>query len=110
MEDEVLLRWATADELRAAGFSVIEAGTAEEAVGVMRTSVKLDVLLTDIRLPGPMDGMALADFVRAARPGIKIVVASGQIPDAPSSVDAFLSKPYDFAYLARRIRALLEEE
>ncbi len=108
VEDEVLLRWATADELRAAGFSVIEAGTAEEAVTVVHSPVKLDVLLTDIRLPGPMDGMALAGFVRTARPGIKIVVASGHAPEQPRLVDAFLGKPYDFTRLTRRIRELLE--
>lgn len=109
VEDEVLVRLATAEELREAGFVVIEAGTAREAMTVVDSSVRLDLLITDIRLPGPMDGMDLAGLAHRARPGLKIIVASAHIPDwpAPNFVDGFVGKPFDVARVIRRVRELL---
>ena len=109
VEDEVLVRLATADELRAEGFTVIEAGTATEAMAVVQSSVRLDLLITDIRLPGTMDGVALAGLARKARPALKIIVASAYVPDWPAAtyIDAFLGKPCDVARVVRRIRELL---
>lgn len=109
VEDEVLLRLATAEELRAEGFTVIEAGTAAEAMAVVSSSVRLDLLMTDIRLPGPTDGIALAKSARAARPAMKIILASGHLPEWPvqTIVDGFLGKPFDMARVVRRIRELL---
>jgi DNA-binding NtrC family response regulator len=109
VEDEALLRLATTDELRAADFTVIEARTAAKAMAVAHGSTSLDVLMTDIRLPGPMNGLDLAERVRAARPGIRIVVASGHPLDSPvpNVVDAFFGKPYDVERVAKRIRELL---
>jgi CheY-like chemotaxis protein len=109
VEDDVLLRLATAEEMRAAGLTIIEAGTASEAMTVLSSSMRLDLLLTDIRLPGGMDGMELAGFVRQKRPQMKVMVASGHLPDwpTPNFVDAFVGKPYDVARLIRRIRELL---
>ena len=109
VEDEVLLRWATADDMREAGFTVIEAGTVGEAVAVLQSPVRLDALITDVRLPGSMDGMDLAALAHKARPALKIVVASAHTPDwpLPNFVDAFFDNPYEVARVIRRVRELL---
>lgn len=111
VEDEILLRLATADAMREAGFAVMEAGTAPEAMAIMHSSGQIDVLMTDIRLPGPMDGVALAEKARAARPAMKVVVAAAQAPGWPARkfVDAFFDKPYDVARVVWRLRELLAE-
>jgi CheY-like chemotaxis protein len=109
VEDEPLLRLATVETLRKAGFAVIEVATAAEAMTVVQGRAPLDILMTDIRLPGPMDGLSLAVKLRAARPEIGIVVASGHGLDSsvPDVVDVFFRKPYDFERVARRMRELL---
>ncbi len=109
VEDEVLLRLAAAEEMREAGFVVIEAGSVPEAMAVVQSSVRLDALITDIRLPGDMDGVDLAGLVRKLRPTLKILVASAYAPDWPhiNFVDAFVGKPYDVARVVRRVRELL---
>jgi CheY-like chemotaxis protein len=68
VEDEVLVREWVADEFRALGFHVLEAGDATEALLVLTERRPIDVLLTDIRMPGKMDGVALAKTVHAIRP------------------------------------------
>src|SRR3954454_10371564 len=76
VDDEVLVRMLIADELRAAGYGVIETDSAEEALAVLRSGVKPDLLVTDIRMPGAYDGLELARIVHNAHPDMKIVVVS----------------------------------
>jgi len=106
-EDEVLVRMMIADELRASGFRVVEASNADEALVVLQSSCSVDLVLTDIRMPGSMDGLALAQLVRSKWPGIKVIFASGQ-PRQPDMVaDAFFSKPYQPERVVDRIREIL---
>ena len=97
VEDEPLLRYALASELDAAGFQVLEAGNTAEAETVLAAGAPVDVLVTDVQMPGPRDGMVLAQMVRAQWPETKVIIASGRPP--PQSVstvaDAFYPKPYD---------------
>src|SRR5437870_1162727 len=80
VEDEVLVRLMIADELRRQGLDVVEACTADEAISVLQSSVKVNLLLTDIQMPGQLDGLALAALVHRGFPRIKVVVASGYRP------------------------------
>jgi len=109
VEDEVLLRVMMADELRSNGLSVIEAANADEALTVLRSSAPVDLLFTDIRMPGSMDGLALAALMRAIKPELKIIVASGQSPRSLSRdiADEFFDKPYNAATVVKRITELL---
>ena len=98
-----------AEELRAKGFVVVEAANSDEARAILQTSAPISVVMTDVRMPGSMDGLGLAQWVRAARPDLKIVIASAHVPAAASSpdiADAFFLKPYDIDQLVDRIRAL----
>jgi CheY-like chemotaxis protein len=109
VEDEILIRLMIAEELRADGFAVIEAVSADEAEAVLHSTASIDLLFTDVRMPGRMNGVALAERARSLRPDLKIIVTSGQAPDWSSSqsIDAFFRKPYDVAQVLERIRDLM---
>jgi len=99
VEDEVMISSLVADSLLEHGFAVHEAVTADEALRYMDAGGPVDVLFTDVNLPGGMDGAELAARVRARRPDVPVVYASGRYgkPDfnglVPRSV--FVEKPYD---------------
>jgi CheY-like chemotaxis protein len=94
VEDEPLLREMIAFEFELSGFEVIDAGSAEEALQRLSHMPSLDLLFTDIRLPG-MDGWSLATQVRAQRPDAPVIYASGNAERRellPRS--EFIPKPY----------------
>ncbi|MET0431671.1 MAG: response regulator [Hyphomicrobium sp.] len=108
MEDEVLIRLHLAEELRDAGYTVIEAASGDEAVTLLSSLSDIGLVLTDIRMPGIVDGLALAQWTRAKFPAIKIVVVSTEIkPGSQPVFDASLSKPVRFADLMSTVRQLL---
>ncbi|AHB49377.1 transcriptional regulator [Hyphomicrobium nitrativorans NL23] len=108
VEDEPLLRYALASELDAAGFQVLEAGSTAEAEIVLAAGAPVDVLITDVQMPGPRDGMVLARMVRAQWPETKVIVASGRPPPRCVSkvADAFYPKPYDLGRIIDYIETL----
>jgi CheY-like chemotaxis protein len=110
VEDEVLIRMMIADKLREAGHTVIEASNADEALEVLRhSSIGVRVVLSDIQMPGAMDGVGLAREVRSRYPVIKIVLTSGHLagPDYAEH-DGFFSKPCDLATIISHIKTLLD--
>lgn len=110
VEDEVLIRMMMATELRAAGFAVLEAANADEALKVLRSSEPVDLMVTDIRMPGTMDGIRLAASVRGMWESIKIIIASAHTPEWPVAVicDAFIGKPFTPDRLIERVRQVLK--
>lgn len=96
-------------ELRQGGFQVREACNTDEAETVLETGATVNLMVTDIEMPGERDGIALAKSVRAFHPSIRVIVASGTVPDSSIATvaDAFFGKPYDIDRLVQRIRALL---
>jgi CheY-like chemotaxis protein len=111
VEDEVLVRLMIAEELRSAGFQVIEASDADEALAVLANIADVSVIFSDIRMPGSMDGLELAKKVRADFPKIRIVLASGNLA-AVASVDhdGFFLKPYEADEIINLIKTLLDQE
>ena len=112
VEDEVLLRLSIAAYLRDCGYKVIEAADADEAVLVVKQpDLDIDVLFTDVEMAGDMDGFGLAQWTRANRPGLDVILTGG----APSAVNAAatlcedgpLPKPYEPQLVLDRIRRLL---
>jgi CheY-like chemotaxis protein len=109
-EDDVILRSVVAQQLREEGYSVVEASNAEEVLVVLRTGVRVDLLFTDVGMPGTLDGIGLARLVRAEFPDVKVVIASGNVArEVGVAVDGFFSKPYHVPQLLGHIRALLPE-
>jgi CheY-like chemotaxis protein len=93
VEDEHMVRDMIVHELQMAGFEVLEAASAEDAL-TMVPADRLDLLFTDIRLPG-MDGWQLAENIRGRHTQIPIIYASGYVDRvAPLSRSKFLQKPY----------------
>jgi len=99
VEDEVLISNLVADVLSASGFLVYEVTTADEALEYIDSGAAIDVLFTDVNLPGGMNGAELATRARQMRPEMPIVYASGRYklseiaPLVPRSL--FMAKPYD---------------
>ena len=110
VEDEALTRLMLADELRNQGLQVLEASNADEALTVLQSSLPVHLLFTDIRMPGEMDGVALAKFAHARFPRIKSIIGSSGKPESIDDfADAFLAKPYDLRELIKQVRRLLSE-
>ncbi|BCP54829.1 response regulator [Kaistia sp. 32K] len=89
---------ATADEFSDAGFTVLEAANADQAIKLLETHPEITILFTDIDMPGSMDGIRLAHAVRERWPPVKLVLVSGHQspkPDLLPSECAFFTKPYD---------------
>jgi CheY-like chemotaxis protein len=99
VEDETLISHLVADWLNERGFSVHEAATGDEALHYINRGGPVDVMFTDVNLPGSINGAELAERVRAKRPELPIVYSSGRVtsdqiaPLVPRSV--FVPKPYD---------------
>jgi CheY-like chemotaxis protein len=114
VEDEVLVRMNVAGYLRERGYHVIEAKTADEAVLVLGTQTKIDMVFSDIVMPGSMDGFALSRWLHRVQPQIKILLTSAIVRPAEIagqlSLDetALLPKPYEPNELLRRIERLME--
>jgi CheY-like chemotaxis protein len=109
VEDEFLLRLDSAEPIENAGFDVIQAANADEAIAILQARPDIHVVFTDIQMPGSMDGLKLARFVRDRWPPIKIVATSGRVTvdddDLPDG-SVFLPKPYRGAQVVATLRQL----
>lgn len=111
VEDEVLVRMDMAWQLRSDGMAVIEATNADEAMAVLDSGAPIELMVTDVRMPGTIDGLGLSRLVRARFPQMKVVVVSGDdltLSGNGQVADAFVRKPHDAGDLTRLIRKLLE--
>jgi CheY-like chemotaxis protein len=110
VEDESLLRMDAAEMIGAAGFEVIEAANADQAIEVLEARRDITVVFTDIQMPGSMDGLKLARAVRGRWPPIKIIATSGRPhfseTDLPEG-GRFLPKPYSPAEVTGVLRELM---
>ena len=97
VEDEPLLMMNAVDMIANMGFEIIEARNADEAIAVLESRSDVHLVFTDIHMPGTMNGLNLAHFVRNRWPPVKIIATSGKArlaeDDLPSG-GMFLSKPY----------------
>jgi CheY-like chemotaxis protein len=109
VEDEFLIRMHAAEMIEEAGFDVVEASNADEAVAILETRLDIAVVFTDIQMPGSMDGLKLAKAVRDRWPPIHIVATSGLVDvrtDELPEGGRFLSKPYSPAQIVGTLREL----
>lgn len=109
VEDEPLVLDMISQELMDQGFFVLEADTAEAALSIIESGQSVDVLFTDIRLPGEMDGWRLAATVRESKPQLPIIYATGYTVERAAQVpgSVFLKKPYRPSAIADTIRHLI---
>ena len=109
VEDEFLVRMNAVSLLEEAGFGVLQAGTADEAIAILEARVDIRIVFTDINMPGSMDGLRLAHAIRNRWPPIELVLTSGLMrvrnEDIPER-GLFLRKPYEPGELIRTVRSL----
>ena len=110
VEDEILVRLTAVFLLEEAGFATLEAGSADEAIKLLEARKDIQVVFTDINMPGSMDGLRLAHAIRHRWPPVQLVLTSGRLrlrnEDLPER-GIFLSKPYGGAELVHTVRGLL---
>ena len=107
VEDDVILRYALAHWLRE-GHEVLEAATADEALAILASIVTVDIVVTDVQMPGSMNGLDLTTYIRESFPSLPVIVVSGNpIPKDYTGASAFFQKPYDFGRIAAHIGTLL---
>jgi CheY-like chemotaxis protein len=109
VEDEYLVRLYAADVIDQAGFDVVQANNADEAMEVLQERGDIALVFTDIDMPGSMDGLKLAAAVRDRWPPIELILTSGKYnPDDDCIPDRghFLPKPYHANSLANAVRHL----
>jgi DNA-binding response OmpR family regulator len=110
VEDNDRIRGAEAEALSSCGYDVLTAANASEALNLLASS-RVGVLVTDIRLPGRVDGIALARSVKQRWPDIKIVIVGGDVDQFDPSdlypiVDDMLQKPFKIEELQERVANL----
>lgn len=96
VEDEFFVRADIADQLRSAGFQVLEAESGESALHFASNGHGVDIVFTDIRLGGALNGWDIGEAFRSTRPEIGVIYASGASIDPPREVrgSRFFAKPY----------------
>jgi two-component system, response regulator PdtaR len=109
VEDDAMMRTKLAEELQDAGYLVIEASDGTEALEILTVRRDVKIVISDIRMPGPIDGVELCRRVRSSYPGIKVVLSSGEPNVAESTAhDGFFLKPYRVAWIIRHIRSFTD--
>jgi CheY-like chemotaxis protein len=109
VEDDFLIRMNAAEMIADAGFDVVEAASADEAIAILEDRLDITIVFTDIQMPGSMDGLKLAAAIRGRWPPIKIIATSGLVDvrqdDLPEG-GRFLPKPYSPEQIVRTLREL----
>ncbi len=109
VEDEPLIRFNLVDFFEDAGFAVFEAEHAEAAIAVLRGDATIRVVITDVDMPGSMDGLKLAHYIRDRYPPTMLFVTSGAVRLTAEDMPAdtyFLPKPFDPHGLLQTIERL----
>ncbi len=112
VEDEVMVRMPIAEYLRDCGYNVVEASDASEAMATMQTDAAVNLVFTDVRMPGKMDGIGLAEWFRSNHPEVPVLLTSGYNGgrvggQGQGFAPRFIEKPYSQTQVAQRIAALL---
>ena len=112
VEDEVFIRFDVADMLRDDGFEVIEACDAKQALDALNSGARIDLVFSDVHMPGAMNGLGLASHILENHPGLPVILTSGamltlETAALPSALLPVEPKPYDFKALLTRIHGAL---
>jgi len=109
VEDDPLISMSTADMIEEAGYEVVEAANADEAIRVLEARADISVVFTDVYMPGSMNGLRLAAFIRSRWPPIHLIVTSAyfdsQYGDLPERGE-FFAKPYVYEEVIATIERL----
>jgi CheY-like chemotaxis protein len=107
VEDELLIRLPLSDELRGAGYDVIEAFNADEAVAILRLLVRIDLIISDVRMPGALDGIGLLGVIRERYAALPVIIMSGHLEPSlalTQGANRFLHKPFTPAMMLTAVQ------
>ncbi len=116
VDDESVIRFVTAQALRDHGFQVTEAANGDEALALFKEPDDFDILFTDVKMPGKIDGLELASMIRHLDPDIPILIASGFALNIKrrlgtvSSPVIFIEKPYNLEKLVQTVTGLVAQK
>jgi len=110
VEDNVALRFTLSEWLRICGYTVYEAATADEAVTVLGSPIAVDFVVTDVDMPGSMNGLGLVEYIKHKVAGVDVAVVSGNYPKQQITPDeiVFFKKPYDLQAISSHIAKTLK--
>jgi PAS domain S-box-containing protein len=114
VDDEPTVRMLITDILEELGFTAIEAGDSAAGLKILQSDVRIDLLVTDVGLPGGMNGRQMADAGRVSRPDLKVLFITGYAENAAVGNGqlapgmAVLTKPFPMETMAARIRSMIE--
>ncbi|HEY2707900.1 MAG TPA: PAS domain S-box protein [Caulobacteraceae bacterium] len=113
VDDEPTVRMLIADTLAELGYQAIEAGDAASGLRVLESDARIDLLITDVGLPGSMNGKQMTDLARQTRPDLKVLFVTGYAENATISSSEVgmhvLSKPFAMDKLAARIKTIIDD-
>lgn len=110
VEDNAIVRMGALDLVVSAGYEALEAADADQAIAILEERADIDLVFTDVQMPGTMDGIKLAHYIRDRWPPVKILVASGAAIIAESNLPGgsiFFSKPYEDGAIVQAMARLL---
>lgn len=116
IDDEPSIRMLISEVLAEGGYAAIEVGDGPAGLRILQSNARIDLLITDVGLPGGMNGRQVADAARVLRPGLKVLFITGYAENAVIShkhMDAgmyLLTKPFPMETLERRLREILESD
>ncbi|RST81039.1 response regulator [Aquibium carbonis] len=113
VEDNTIIRMGAVDLVLTAGYEALEACDADEAIRILEARSDIDLVFTDVQMPGTMDGLKLSHYIRNRWPPVKLIVASGAAILEESSLPSgsrFFPKPYDENAITDAMARLLASE
>ena len=113
VEDGPIIRMGAVDLVLSAGYEALEARDAHEAIRILESRSDIDLVFTDVQMPGTMDGIKLSHYIRERWPPVKLIVASGATILEESSLpngSRFFSKPYDDHTITDAMARLLSSD
>jgi len=110
VEDDLILRMRSVDIVEDAGYTPVEAVDADEALGILQSRSDIELLFTDIQMPGSMNGLQLAHAVYARWPQLKIILVSGQLRLSSAEIprdSRFFGKPLESAQMITEMQDMI---
>jgi DNA-binding NtrC family response regulator len=111
VEDSFATRWMAAAYLREAGYQVLEAESAAEAIGVLSSGIHIDLVFSDVWMPGEINGHEFAGWMAKHHPAVPVLLTSGEPREANTiaagSGRRFVTKPYDLSEVVQHLQAML---
>ena len=111
VDDEPAIRGFLYDYLSQCGFNPLTAASGDEAVELLKKNSAIDLVFSDVRMPGTLDGFGLARWIMDHRPGLPVLLASGDLGKINATrelVAEIVRKPYDFDMVVRKMHAALD--